>query len=81
MATSLVLYSSYDFTGDGFTTAGGLTRKKSDMSTKEWNRKLSFRCRRIKDIYTRQSANLTGKDHFVTRSVYTLLSQPFGEMT
>lgn len=55
------LLSSYDFSTDGFTTAGGLARKKSDMSTKEWNRKLAFRCRRIKDIYTRQSANLTGK--------------------
>ncbi|XP_065889519.1 eyes absent homolog 3-like isoform X2 [Dysidea avara] len=51
--------SSYDFSSDGFTSACGLARKKSDMSSKEWNRKLAFRCRRIKDIYTRHSASLT----------------------
>ena len=58
------------------------------MSTKEWNRKLAFRCRRIKDIYTRQSTNVKGKfvsAADVTRSVYRLyvrpLSNPFGEMT
>ena len=77
--------SSYDFSSDGFTTSAGVPRKKSDMSTKEWNRKLAFRCRRIKDIYTRQSTNLTGEHTLVIRSVYhqgeAATVHPFGEMT
>ena len=57
-----VSYSSYNFSADGFSalTASLCGVPLSARSNVDWMRKLSFRYRRIRDVYAANCTNITG---------------------
>lgn len=61
-----LLHSTYDFPNDGFKSAsnnGGICLTTGGRGGVDWMRKLAFRYRRIKEVYSLHRNNVSGKSY------------------